>query len=130
MTPVLNKLLTVQLIIQKRIEGIVFDNDTQGRYDIIISGIGLACLRRIGYSKKLDANAWPAVVTTRASNCNRVQSVGQDLLINAGYVTIWYRPRHLCVTNYLGPSEPLTAQGIRRRVRVHQARISLWKSRA
>jgi hypothetical protein len=51
MNPVLNKLFTVQLIIQKRIEGIVFDNDAQGCYDIIISGIALACLRRIGYSK-------------------------------------------------------------------------------
>jgi hypothetical protein len=47
MTPVLNKLLTVQLSIQKRIEGIVFDNDAQGCYDRIISGIALACLRRI-----------------------------------------------------------------------------------
>jgi hypothetical protein len=44
MTPVLNKLLTVQLIIQKRIEGIVFDNDAQGCYDRIMSGIALACL--------------------------------------------------------------------------------------
>jgi hypothetical protein len=51
MTPVLNKLLTVQLIIQKKIEGIVFNNDAQGCYDRIISGIALACLRRIGYLK-------------------------------------------------------------------------------
>jgi hypothetical protein len=51
MTPVLNKLLTFQLIIQKKIEGIVFDNDVQGCYDGIISDIALACLRRIGYSK-------------------------------------------------------------------------------
>jgi hypothetical protein len=51
MTSVINKLLTVQLIIQKKIEGIVFDNDAQGCYDRIIIGIALACLRRIGYSK-------------------------------------------------------------------------------
>jgi hypothetical protein len=51
MTPMLNKFLTVQLIIQKRIEDIVFDNDAQGCYDRIISGIALACFRRIGYSK-------------------------------------------------------------------------------
>jgi hypothetical protein len=51
MTPVLNKLLTVQLIIQKRIEGILFDNNAPGCYDRIISGIALSCLRRIGYSK-------------------------------------------------------------------------------
>jgi hypothetical protein len=50
-TPVLNKLLTVQLIIQKKIEGIVFDNDARGCYDRIITGIALACLRKIGYSK-------------------------------------------------------------------------------
>jgi hypothetical protein len=52
MTPVLNKLLTVQLLIQKRTEGIVFDNDAKGCYDRIISGVGLASLRRLGYSKE------------------------------------------------------------------------------
>jgi hypothetical protein len=50
MTPVLNKLLTVQLLIQKRTVGIIFDNDANGCYNIIISGIVLAVLRRIGYS--------------------------------------------------------------------------------
>jgi hypothetical protein len=52
MTPVLNKLLTVQLIIQKRTEGIVFDNDAKGLYDRIISGVVLASLRRLGYLKE------------------------------------------------------------------------------
>jgi hypothetical protein len=52
MTPVLNKLLTVQLLIQKRTEGIVFDNDAKGWYDRIISGVELASLRRLGYSKE------------------------------------------------------------------------------
>jgi hypothetical protein len=51
MTPVLNKLLKIQLLIQKKVEGIVFDNDSKGCYDRIISGIALACLKRIGYSK-------------------------------------------------------------------------------
>jgi hypothetical protein len=51
MTPVLNNLLTVQLLIQKRTEGIVFDNDAKGCYDRIISGVALASLRRLGYSK-------------------------------------------------------------------------------
>jgi hypothetical protein len=50
MTPVLNKLLTIQLFIQKKVEGIVFDNNAKGCYDRIISGIVLACLKRIGYS--------------------------------------------------------------------------------
>jgi hypothetical protein len=54
-TPVLNKLLTVQLLIQnliqKKTNGIVFDNDAKGCYDRIVSGIALAELRRIGYSK-------------------------------------------------------------------------------
>jgi hypothetical protein len=49
----LNKLLTIQLIIQKKKEGIVFDNDAKGCYDRIISGIALACLKRIGYSISL-----------------------------------------------------------------------------
>jgi hypothetical protein len=51
MTPVLNKLLTVQLLIQKRTEGIVFDNDAKGCYDRIINGVALASLRRLGYLK-------------------------------------------------------------------------------
>jgi hypothetical protein len=49
MTPVLNKLLTIQLLIQKKVEGIVFDNEAKGCYDRIISGIALACLKLIGY---------------------------------------------------------------------------------
>jgi hypothetical protein len=52
MTPVLNKLLTVQLLIQKRTEGIVFNNDVKGCYDRIISGVALASLRRLGYLKE------------------------------------------------------------------------------
>jgi hypothetical protein len=50
MTPVINKLLKIQILIQKKVEGIVFDNDAKGCYDRIISGIALACLKRIGYS--------------------------------------------------------------------------------
>jgi hypothetical protein len=49
MAPVINKLLTVQFFIQKKIEGILFDNDAQGCYYRIISVIAFACLRRIGY---------------------------------------------------------------------------------
>jgi hypothetical protein len=52
MTPVLNKLLTVQLLIQKRTEGIILDNDAKGCYNRIISGVALASLRRLGYSKE------------------------------------------------------------------------------
>jgi hypothetical protein len=52
MTPVLNKLLTVQLLIQKRTEGIVFDIDDKCCYDRIISGVALASLRHLGYSKE------------------------------------------------------------------------------
>jgi hypothetical protein len=50
MTPVLNKLLTVHILIQKLTEGIVFNNDAKGCYDRIISGVALASLRRLGYS--------------------------------------------------------------------------------
>jgi hypothetical protein len=50
MTPVLNKLLTIQILIQNKVEGIVFDNDAKGCYTRIISGISLTCLKRIGYS--------------------------------------------------------------------------------
>jgi hypothetical protein len=52
MTPVLNKLLTVHLLIQKRTEGIVFDNDARGCYDRIISGVALASRIRLGYSEE------------------------------------------------------------------------------
>jgi hypothetical protein len=52
MTPVLNKLLTVQLLIQKRTEGIIFDNDDKGCYDMIIIGVALVALRRLGYSEE------------------------------------------------------------------------------
>jgi hypothetical protein len=51
MTPVFNKLLIIQPLIQNKVEGIVFDNDAKGCYDRIISGIALACLKRIGYTK-------------------------------------------------------------------------------
>jgi hypothetical protein len=53
LTPVLNKLLTVQLLIQNKTSGIVFNNDAKGCYDRIVSGIALGALRRIGYSKNL-----------------------------------------------------------------------------
>jgi hypothetical protein len=51
MTPVLNKLLTVQLLIQKQTKGVIFDNDAKGCYNRIISVVALASLRRLGYSK-------------------------------------------------------------------------------
>jgi hypothetical protein len=51
LTPVLKKLLTVQLLIQKKTNGIVFDKDAKRCSDRIVSGIALAALRRIGYSK-------------------------------------------------------------------------------
>jgi hypothetical protein len=51
LTPVLNKLLIVQLLIQKKTNGIVFDNAVKGCYNRIVSGIALAELRQIGYSK-------------------------------------------------------------------------------
>jgi hypothetical protein len=52
MTPVLNKLLTVQLLIHKRTEGIVFDNDAKGFYDRIISGVALDALGILGSLKE------------------------------------------------------------------------------
>jgi hypothetical protein len=49
--PILNKLFTIQILIQKRTNRIIFDNDAKGYYDRIISGISLATVRRLGYSK-------------------------------------------------------------------------------
>jgi hypothetical protein len=51
-SPVLNKLLTIQLLIQKKTNGIVFNNNAKGCYDQSVSGISLATLRRLGYSKE------------------------------------------------------------------------------
>jgi hypothetical protein len=51
-SPVLNKLLAIQLLIQKKTNGIVFDNDAKVCYDRIVSGISLARLRRIRYSQE------------------------------------------------------------------------------
>jgi hypothetical protein len=50
-SPILNKLLTIQILIQKRTNGIFFDNDAKGCYNMIISGISLASVRRLGYPK-------------------------------------------------------------------------------
>jgi hypothetical protein len=53
LTPVLKKLPTLQLLIQKKTNGIVFDNAAKGFYDCIVSVIALAALQRIDYSKNL-----------------------------------------------------------------------------
>jgi hypothetical protein len=49
MTPVLNKLLTIQLCIQKKLEGVIFDKDAKWCYEKIIIGIVMSCLKWIGY---------------------------------------------------------------------------------
>jgi hypothetical protein len=50
-SPILNKLLTIQILIQKQTNGIVFDNDAKGCYDRILTVISLASVRQLGYSK-------------------------------------------------------------------------------
>jgi hypothetical protein len=52
MSPFLNKLLTIHLLIQKKANGIVFDNDTKECYDRIMSGVALETLQRLVYSKE------------------------------------------------------------------------------
>jgi hypothetical protein len=42
----------IQILIQKKTNGIVFDNDAKGCYDRIVSRMLLATLRRLGYSKE------------------------------------------------------------------------------
>jgi signal recognition particle subunit SEC65 len=46
-SPILKKWLTIQILIQNRTNGIVFDNATKGCYDRIISGIALFSIRRL-----------------------------------------------------------------------------------
>jgi hypothetical protein len=48
---ILNKLLTIQILIKKWTNEIIFDNGTKGWYDRIISAISLATVRSLGYSK-------------------------------------------------------------------------------
>jgi hypothetical protein len=48
---VLNKLLTVQILIQSKTNGIAFNNDTTSCYDCIVSGIALEAFIQIGYYK-------------------------------------------------------------------------------
>jgi hypothetical protein len=48
---ILNKLLTIQILIQKRTNGFFFDNDAKGCYDRIISSISLASVRQLWYLK-------------------------------------------------------------------------------
>jgi hypothetical protein len=50
--PVLNKLPTIQLLIQKKTNGIVSDNDAKGCYNRIVSGISLTTLMQLFYSKE------------------------------------------------------------------------------
>jgi hypothetical protein len=50
--PVLNKLITIQLLIKKKKNGIVFDNDAKCCYNRIVNGISIATLRRLNYSKE------------------------------------------------------------------------------
>jgi hypothetical protein len=52
-SPILNKLLTIQILIQKRTNCIMFYNYAKGCYDWIISGIALLSIRCLGYSKNL-----------------------------------------------------------------------------
>jgi hypothetical protein len=50
-SPILNKLLKTQLLIWKKVNGTVFDNDAKGFYDMITSGVSLATLWLLGYSR-------------------------------------------------------------------------------
>jgi hypothetical protein len=50
-SPILNKFFNIQILIQKRTNGIIFDNDNRGCYDRIVRGISLATVRRLGYSE-------------------------------------------------------------------------------
>jgi hypothetical protein len=50
---ILNRLLTIQILIQKLTNRIIFDNDAKGCYDRIISGISLATVIRLGYSNNV-----------------------------------------------------------------------------
>jgi hypothetical protein len=50
-SPILNKFLTIQILIQKTTNGIVFDKDAKGCYDRIMSEISLLSIIHLGYSR-------------------------------------------------------------------------------
>jgi hypothetical protein len=84
---VLNKLLTIQIIIQKKVEGIVFNNDAKWCYNRIISGIALTCLKRIGYSSnsvRLLGLLWDQLehhITTGYRVCDKTYSPTLEKLL-------------------------------------------------
>jgi hypothetical protein len=102
MTPVLNKLLTVQILIQKRTKGIVFDYDAKGGYDRIISGVALALLRRLGYSKesvKMLGLLWAQM---EHHVCTGFGVSEKNIWINHRKTTVWNRTRKMCIADSVG----------------------------
>jgi hypothetical protein len=105
MTPVLNKLLTAQLLIQKRTEGIVFDNDAKGCYDRIISVVAFASLRCLGYSKesvKMLGLLWAQM---KHHVCTGFGVSEKNIWIHHRKTTLWNRTRKLCIANSVGTDQ-------------------------
>jgi hypothetical protein len=111
MTPVLNKLLTVQLLIQKRTEGIVFDNDAKGCYDKIICGVALASLRRLGYwreSVKMMGLLWAQM---EHHVCTGFGVSDKTI--------VWHRTRQLCVSHPMGTDKSASSNCIGREIHLY-----------
>jgi hypothetical protein len=105
MTPELNKFLTVQLLIQKWTEGIVFDNDAKVCYDRIISGVALASLRRLGYSKesvKMLGLLWAQM---EHHVCTGFGVSEKNIWIHHRKTNVWNRTRKLCIANSVGTDQ-------------------------
>jgi hypothetical protein len=112
MTPVLYKLLTIQLLIQKKVEGTVFDNDAKGCYDIIISGTALACFKIINSVCMLGlvwAQLEHHIATGYGVSDKTYSSTLKKLLYGIGKVG-------MCITFIVGFTKPTALDSTRREV--------------
>jgi hypothetical protein len=125
-TPVLNKLLAIQLRIQKKVEGIVFDNDAKGCYNRIISGIAMVCLKRISYSSNsvcMLGLLWVHLEHHIATGYGVSDKTYSSTLDNfcRGF------DKGVCITNFMGTTESTAIVSSRREVQMHSNGSSRWR---
>jgi hypothetical protein len=122
-SPILNKLLTIQILIQKRNNGIVFDNDAKGCYDQIISGIALLSIRHLGYFKnsvKMLGKLWEQLEHHISTGFGVRYIVHQ----HSGGTIVRHRTSKLFIANYVGNLEPADTNSSRRDIRVYHFGLS------
>jgi hypothetical protein len=127
MTPVLNKLLKIQLIIQKKVEWMVFGNDTTWCYDRMISGIVMMCLKRIGYSSnsvRMIGLLWAQVEHPLATGYEVSHTIYSSTLEKT---PIWEWTRELRIPNSMGIAQSIIIDWARRIFWLHNDVSSGWR---